>query len=111
MEAPRISEALPRMDIAAFVGFATAGPVDTPVPVEDIARFREIFREDVQLAWDTERGEPHYSYLGQTVESCFRNGGVRCWVVRVAGQNVHLSNFPLAYVVPTGSEARLFNSD
>jgi len=99
------------MDIPAFVGFATAGPVGTPVPVEDVARFREIFREDVRLAWDSERKEPQYSYLGQTVESFFRNGGLRCWVVRVAGQNVQHALFTLPHVIPTASAAPLFNPD
>ena len=104
-EPPPIDQALPRMDIAAFVGFAAAGPVDTPVPVEDMARFREIFREDVPLAWDDERGELQYSYLGRAVESFFRNGGVRCWVVRAAGNKAQTVRFPLAGVVPAPSDA------
>ncbi len=104
---PPISEALPRMDIPAFVGFATAGPVNTPVPIEDVARFREIFREDVQLAWDNERKEPQYSYLGQAVASFFHTGGRRCWVLRISGNSVQSACFSLAHVVPMDSAAQL----
>ena len=85
-EAPR--EVLPRMDIATFVGFAAAGPVHTPVPVEDLDRFREIFGPDLALAWNREAGRLQYAHLGPTVEAFFRNGGRRCWIVRVADDPV-----------------------
>ena len=39
---------LPRMDVAAFVGFAAAGPLDVPVAVEDAARFRDVFGADLR---------------------------------------------------------------
>src|SRR5215203_2470066 len=41
---------LPRLDVAAFVGFAERGPRDLPVPVEDLAGFTAIFGGDVALA-------------------------------------------------------------
>lgn len=75
---------LPRMDIAAFVGFATGGPLHVPVPVEDVTHFRELFGDDdLALAWDPARGRFARSLLGPSVEAFFGNGGVRCWVVRV----------------------------
>ena len=85
-------EVLPRMDIAAFVGFAPAGPLHVPVPIEDTVRFRQIFHpaNDSEspalypLAWDAARGSFEYAHLGPAVEAFFRNGGRRCWVVRVA---------------------------
>jgi hypothetical protein len=76
--------ALPRMDVAAFVGFAAKGPLNLPVAVEDIAWFREIFGPDLPLAWDADHKRTQYSQLGAAVEMFFRNGGSRCWVVRVA---------------------------
>ncbi len=85
-EAPPPTAVLPRMDVAGFVGFAAAGPIDTPVPVEDIARFREIFGPDPELAWDPARGTTTRGHLGGAVEAFFGNGGRRCWVVRVAGR-------------------------
>ena len=37
-EAPavRAGVALPRMDVAAFVGFAPTGPLQLPVPIDDV---------------------------------------------------------------------------
>src|SRR5262245_30032627 len=81
---PPPPDALPRMDVAAFVGFADAGPVDVPVPIEDMAHFRDIFGNDSPLAFDAQRGEMQFGYLGAAVEAFLANGGQRCWVVRVA---------------------------
>jgi hypothetical protein len=72
------------MDIAAFVGFASSGPVDTPVVIEDPGRFDEIFGGDLDLAWDPAQGKMQQSFLGSAVRAFLRNGGRRCWVVRVA---------------------------
>ena len=91
-EAPRLqpSQDLPRMDVAAFVGFAAAGPLHVPVAVEDPGRFRDLFGDldgaSPELAWDAERGEPRRAHLGAAVEAFFANGGVRCWAVRVADE-------------------------
>ncbi len=74
---------LPRLDVAGFVGFAAAGPVDVPVPVESVARHRELFGPDLVLARD-EAGEAVHAQLGPAVESFFANGGKKVWVVRVA---------------------------
>lgn len=78
--------ALPRMDIACFVGFSSTGPLNTPVLVEDIRRYRDVFGEDLPLVWDEQRGTTRMAFLGLSVEAFFRNGGQRCWVIRVAGQ-------------------------
>ncbi len=78
------NETLVRMDIAAFVGFAASGPLHLPVMVEDIASFEEIFGADLVLASAAESNHPVYAYLPSAVRAFFRNGGRRCWVVRVA---------------------------
>lgn len=83
--APPPADVLPRMDVAAFVGFAAAGPVHVPVPVEDPAAFADVFGADARLAWDPERGAYQAAYLGPAVRAFFRNGGRRCWVIRTAG--------------------------
>jgi hypothetical protein len=80
---PELEEKLPRMDIAIFVGFATKGALHIPTLVEDANAFTEKFGDDLKLAWDTERGDYVYAYLAPTVRAFFRNGGQRCWVVRV----------------------------
>jgi hypothetical protein len=81
---PATPDALPRMDVAAFVGFADAGPVDVPVAIEDLAQFDEIFDGEPILAYDAESAEPHHGYLRAAVESFLATGGRRCWVVRAA---------------------------
>ena len=85
-QSPPLDEVLPRMDIAAFIGFAAAGPLQTPIALESEAQFAAIFGEDVSLAWDVVRGEQVSGYLGPAVRLFFRNGGRRCWVIRVARQ-------------------------
>ena len=83
-QAPPLQEVLPRMDIAGFVGFAASGPLDVPVPVEDPTQFARVFGADAPIAWDRRRGESARGLLGPAVRAFFRNGGRRCWVVRVA---------------------------
>jgi hypothetical protein len=75
---------LPRMDIAAFAGFAPSGPIDLPFVVEDPARFAEIFGEELQIAWDREAGEMDVAQMPAAVRSFFGNGGRRCWIMRLA---------------------------
>lgn len=72
------------MDVAGFAGFAEKGPLHVPVCIEEVSEFQDIFGNDVALAWDNEQKRMQYSLLGATVEAFFRNGGRRCWVVRVA---------------------------
>ena len=83
--------ALPRLDVAAFVGFAQRGPLHTPVAVEDVDTYRALFGGDVALARDREPALPAASivraHLPEAVAAFFRNGGRRCFVVRVAGSD------------------------
>jgi hypothetical protein len=85
-QTPPLDEVLPRMDVAVFVGFAASGPLHLPVAVEDASQFAALFGTDAPLAWDARRGETLYARLGPAVRAFFRNGGRRCWVVRVAGR-------------------------
>lgn len=81
---PQLPERLPRMDIAAFVGFASAGPMQRPVVVEDAAQFAAIFGDDLPLAWDAQKGRQTFASLAPAVRAFLANGGRRCWVIRVA---------------------------
>ena len=81
---PPAVEALPRLDVAVFVGFAATGPLHLPVPVESAAQYDVVFGGDAPLAWDEQRGERVLAHLGPSVRAFFANGGRRCWVVRVA---------------------------
>jgi hypothetical protein len=91
---PALPEKLPRMDIAVFVGFASAGPLHRPVVVEDPAHFATLFGDDLPLAWDVEKGVQTSACLAPAVRAFFRNGGRRCWVIRVAGSG-ETDLFPL----------------
>jgi hypothetical protein len=86
-QAPPLPEVLPRMDIAVFVGFAASGPLQIPVAVESEPQFTAIFGDDAPLAWDVVRGAEIHAHLGPAVRAFFRNGGQRCWIIRVARQD------------------------
>ena len=62
-----------RTDIAGFVGIAERGPLDLPVPVQSWRQFVSWFGDVTPTG-----------YLAYAVRGFFENGGVRCWVVRVA---------------------------
>src|SRR5215208_289734 len=62
-----------RMDVAGFVGQADRGPLNYPQPLSSWGQFRDVFGDF-----------NGYSYLAYSVFGFFRNGGVRCYVVRVA---------------------------
>src|SRR5262249_22989379 len=102
--APPLDEVLPRMDIAAFVGFAASGPVHVPVAVESIAAYEAIFGARASLAWDPRRGQSLDAQLAPAVRAFFRGGGRRCWVVRVADRPA-FNFFPLAGLVRASSSA------
>lgn len=65
-----------RSDVAAFVGIAKKGPLDTPVVVESFRQFQAYFGDFIGAG-----------YLAYCVRAFFDNGGRRCWVVRVAKRN------------------------
>ncbi|WP_213450311.1 phage tail sheath family protein [Rhizomonospora bruguierae] len=58
--------------VAAFVGFAAQGPVNTPTLVTNWSQYTQVFGEFVEGA-----------YLGQAVYGYFLNGGGACYIVRV----------------------------
>jgi hypothetical protein len=111
--APPSDQTLVRMDIAALVGFAASGPLDLPVMVEDIAQFEEIFGDDLVLASGSDSAQPVYAYLPSAVRAFFRNGGKRCWVIRVADAKTAESGmFPLAglFSLKSGALTQAFAS-
>lgn len=65
-----------RMDIPGFVGIATRGPVDVPVPVESFRQFQAHFGDFTGSG-----------FLAYAARGFFENGGRRCWVVRVASDD------------------------
>lgn len=65
-----------RTDIAAFIGIAERGPLDTPVAVESWRQFVARFG-----------GFIGGGYLAYVVRAFFENEGRRCWIVRVASRD------------------------
>jgi uncharacterized protein len=65
-----------RTDIAAFVGIAERGPLDTPVAVESWRQFVARFGGCIGAG-----------YLAYVVRAFFENDGRRCWIVRVASRD------------------------
>lgn len=96
---PPLADSLPRMDVAGFVGVATTGPIDVPVLVEDVTRYREVFGTDPVLARDPATGRDRLAHLGPAVEAFLHNGGRRCWVVRVAGDDAVATAFEVPGLV------------
>ncbi len=94
---PPSGEAPLRLDVAGFIGFAERGPVDTPVALEDISQYREVFGHDLLLA--RQGGQPVYAQLPQAVRAFFDNGGRRCYVVRVVGKSARPNRFRLPGIV------------
>lgn len=100
---PPRRDPLPRMDIAAFVGFAASGPIDVPVPIEDPRQFAMVFGSDLALPAPAGASAPPTAHLGATVRAFFDNGGRRCWIVR-AGRNASVNTFAIpGLFLSTGS--------
>ena len=66
--------------IAAFVGLAPGGPVNTPMRISNWTQFAKIYGDP---------NEPDNgpfmegAYLAHSVYGFFQNGGNLCWIVRV----------------------------
>ena len=69
--------------IAAFVGLAPGGPVNTPMRISNWTQFAKIFGDP---------NEPDNgpfmegAYLAHSVYGFFQNGGNLCWIVRVGDE-------------------------
>lgn len=95
---PSSRQPLPRLDVAAFVGFAERGPLHVPVPLEDLNTYGAVFGGDLDLA--QEAGERVVkANLPRTAQQFFANGGRRCYVVRVAGRRAEATRLRLPGVI------------
>jgi hypothetical protein len=101
---------LPRLDVAAFVGFAERGPLDWPVVVEDLNTYRAVFGGDIALARE-QGGRTVYANLPSAVASFFAQGGRRCYVVRVAGRRATQTLFRLGGLVRIAGAQEAGSSD
>ncbi len=72
-DAARVPGVVLRTDVAAMVGVAERGPLDTAVPVESMRQFGAHFGGFIEGG-----------YLAYAARGFFANGGRRLWIVRVA---------------------------
>lgn len=107
VQAPALTEVLPRMDVACFVGIASSGPLDKPVAVESFDQFVEIYGDACPLAWDSENRSWAYGNLAPTVRAFFRNGGIRSWITRVAGPEAETGKFPVPGLLGLDEDGKL----
>ncbi len=86
--------------VAAFVGLADIGPINTPVLVSNWTQFTSTFGSFITG-----------SYLAHSVYGYFTNGGGNAYVVRIGGGNGNGSaasnDAPLALAPAVGAEAKL----
>jgi hypothetical protein len=106
-QARPLRDVLPRMDIPVFAGIAASGPLHLPVVIEDVAQLAMIFGGEVELPRPSGVREPRYAHLAATVREFFRNGGRRCWVIRVAAPTAVANSFavPRLFDAETGAPA------
>jgi hypothetical protein len=68
--------------IAAFVGLAPGGPLNSPVRISRWGQFAKVYVDPNE----PENGPfMEGAFLAHAVRGFFENGGTRCWVVRVGG--------------------------
>src|SRR4029079_15056581 len=69
--------------IAAFVGLAPGGPVNTPMRIANLTQFAKLYGDPA----NPDAG-PFMSgaYLAHSVYGFFQNGGGPCWGVRGGGE-------------------------
>ena len=66
--------------VAAFVGLAPGGPINTPMRISNWTQFAKIYGDPVE----PENGPfMEGAYLAHSVYGFFQNGGSLCWIVRV----------------------------
>jgi IPT/TIG domain-containing protein/tail sheath protein len=101
---------LPPLDVAGLVGFASRGPVNVPVLVEDLNAFDAIFGDSIALARD-DGGRPVYGYLRDAVSSFFGSGGARCYIVRVAGAGAAPARFAVPGMIAIKADGTLARAE
>ena len=79
-------DGLPAMDVPVFVGFASKGPLQRPVALDDPSQFEAVFGRPLALALPAVGTQPLVAHLPAAVAGFFANGGRRCFVIRVAAR-------------------------
>jgi hypothetical protein len=78
------ADALPRMDVALFAGFAERGPVHRPIAIDSVHAYASVFGGDLILARGQGDNKRAMAALAPSVRAFFSNGGTRAFVIRLA---------------------------
>jgi phage tail sheath protein FI len=91
--------------VAAFVGLAPGGPVNTPMRISNWTQFVKLFSDPSNPdAGPFIEG----AYLAHSVYGYFANGGGVAWVIRVGADEDERAGTPTARaVLPSASDAQL----
>jgi len=89
--------------VAAFVGLAPGGPVNTPMRIANWSQFASIFGDPANPAAGPFMKD---AYLAHSVYGFFMNGGTLCWVIRV-GSNGNGDAPPVVAALPTAGDTSL----
>lgn len=89
--------------MAAFVGFAPAGPPNTPVLITNWTKYIETYGSLDEAG----RRSPHMegAFLSHAVYGYFQNGGGRCYVTRVVAGNGKAEKIPEVQIPSRSSKA------
>lgn len=86
--------------VAGFVGIAERGPLNSPQALLGWSEYVDTFGSFIP-----------FGYLADSVFGFFRNGGEKCWVVRVADASALVASTPAgqcAHVIPLAQAATEF---
>src|ERR1700750_1852972 len=88
--------------IAAFVGLAPGGPVNTPMRISNWTQFAKIY-----VAPNEPDNGPFMegAYLAHSVYGFFMNGGSLCWIVRVGDDASSNGGASARAALPAASDA------
>jgi hypothetical protein len=94
------------MDVAGFAGFLPSGPIGLPFAVDSPDRFQDIFGTDLTLAWDATLNQMRMAQTPPAVRAFFRNGGQKCWVLRLA-ENALSNAWTIPGLLQVGQKGRI----
>lgn len=86
--------------VAAFVGLAPGGPINTPMRITNWTQFSKLYSDPA----NPDNGPfMEGAYLAHSVYGFFNNGGTLCWVVRVGSDDA--AKTPAQAALPAAADS------
>ena len=93
--------------VAAFVGLAPGGPINTPMRISNWTQFAKIYSDPS----NPDNGPfMEGGYLAHAVYGFFNNGGNLCWIVRVGSEDAASTPAQAALPAATDSSVETFRA-